>query len=357
MSKINARIAEYLNFNKSKKHFRKAFIFGTGIVLLIALLLAIGGEWLLLNYGWATKEQLEGSWWINLLILLAVSCIIGTVLSYFAGKIVLKPMEDLMDGMAKLASGDYTARLDFGDNESMKSFSDAFNALAKELQSTEILRSDFINNFSHEFKTPVASIIGLIKLMETGRMPKEKQKEYLSIIKEEANRLSDMTANVLNLSKIESQNILTDQTVFNLSEQIRTCVLLLEKNWTNKDLHLSLEFEEYEICGNESMLKQVWLNLLDNAVKFSNTGGELEVRIQPDEQGVAVFVLNTGEAIREEDREKIFHKFYQADTTHSKEGNGIGLSIVKHIVDLHKGKVAATSENGKTCFIVTLPRT
>ena len=193
--------------------------------------------------------------------------------------------------------------------------------------------------------------------MKKGDIPKEKQQQYLFIIEEEINRLSDMTTNVLNLTKIENQGILTGKTAFNVSEQLRKCLVLLEKKWAIKRLNLDVDFDEYTVAANEDMLKQVWFNLIDNAIKFSFKDGLLKIGIEETQEELVVSISNEGPEIPKEDYEKIFQKFYQTKYTTKKEGNGIGLSIVKHIVELHGGKVSAKSENGVTTFAVALPKT
>lgn len=180
--------------------------------------------------------------------------------------------------------------------------------------------------------------------------------EYLDIIEEESMRLSYMATNVLNLTKVENQSILSDVSAYNLSEQIRSCVLLLESKWEKKDLVFCLEFEEHTITANEELLKQVWINLIDNAVKFSPEKGRIKIQIGEEDASLKVSVSNTGSEIPAEKREKIFSKFYQAEESHAAEGNGIGLAIVKHIVHLHKGSVTAASGTGVTTFTVLLPK-
>ena len=143
-----------------------------------------------------------------------------------------------------------------------------------------MLHYDFINNFSHEFKTPIASINGLITLLKNKKLPENKKIQYLNIIEEEAERLISMTSNILNLSKVENKSILKDVENYNLSEQIRNCILLLEKKWSRKHLSLSLDFDEYYIDANIDMMKQVLVNLLDNAIKFADDKTELKVAIE-----------------------------------------------------------------------------
>ena len=164
-----------------------------------------------------------------------------------------------------------------------------------------------------------------------------------------------MATNVLNLTKIENQSILTDVERFNLSEQIRSCVLLLEEKWTAKKLVPELEFSEIDIEANEELLRQVWINLIDNAVKFVDPGGEVKVTIERSEGWLTVSVSDKGPSIPPQERNRIFSKFYQSDHSHAAEGNGIGLAVVKKIVDLHGGKVRAESADGITVFTVTLP--
>ena len=162
--------------------------------------------------------------------------------------------------------------------------------------------------------------------------------------------------NVLNLTKVENQTILTGVSRYNLSEQLRNCVLLLENKWSKKNLELNVDFEEHQICANEELLKQVWVNLLDNAIKFTPDDGLIEVAIGEDGNSIAVSVINSGSEIPEENRERIFQKFYQADESHATEGNGIGLAIVQKVVQLHQGKVKVESGKGRTSFTVILPK-
>ncbi|WP_088225591.1 HAMP domain-containing sensor histidine kinase [Desulfosporosinus sp. FKB] len=292
-----------------------------------------------------------------LVVMLAiVSILVGTVVAAVISRIPLKPVNVLINAMNRLASGDYGAMIDLGNFSIAREVSESFNTMASELQNTEMLRSDFVNNFSHEFKTPIVSIRGFAKLLKKENFTDELQREYLDIIVNESNRLADMATNVLDLTKIENQSILTDVTRFNLSEQIRNCVLLLEKKWSQKSLTITVDFDEYEIDANEEMLKQVWINLIDNAVKFSPIAGEIGISITKSLEVLAVSIKNNGTEICEEDRKRIFSKFYQGDTSHSSEGTGIGLSIVKRIIELHKGSISVISSPEETTFTILLPK-
>lgn len=168
-------------------------------------------------------------------------------------------------------------------------------------------------------------------------------------------RLSCMATNVLNLSRIETQTILTGVTKYDLSEQIRGAILLLEDKWTRKNIDIEPDFDEHMICANEELLKEVWINLMDNAIKFTPEGGVVMLRMAEKDGWIRVSVRNTGSEIPVEKQAKIFDRFYQADESHGTDGNGIGLTVVKKIVDLHGGTVTVTSANGITDFTVTLP--
>ena len=289
-----------------------------------------------------------------------ISVPIGALVSVAMVKFPLKPVRNLIDGMDALAAGDFKIRMNAGSimrrYPAFRDVSDSFNKMAEELESTEMLRSDFINNFSHEFKTPIVSIAGFAKLLKRGNLTQEQQQEYLSIIEEESMRLSYMATNVLSLTKVENQTILTDVTEFNLSEQIRSCILMLERKWDSKNLDLQLEFGEHQIQANEELLKQVWINLLDNAIKFTPDGHTVQVRVSENEESLMVAIMNTGSEILPEDQKKIFHKFYQADQSHATQGNGVGLAVVKRIVELHGGEISVSSENEVTVFTVRLPK-
>lgn len=280
---------------------------------------------------------------------------IGSALAIVFVNFPLRPIRRLMNGMRRLADGQFDERLDPGDFRPMKEMAHTFNSLASELQNTEMLRSDFVNSFSHEFKTPIVSIRGFAKLMLRSELTEEKRREYLNVIVDESTRLSNMATNVLNLTRVENQNILADVVKLNLSEQVRKCVLLLEKKWVAKDLAISADFAEYEIIADAELLEQVWLNLLDNAVKFSPVGGEIRVDINRMGEELQISVTNHGPMIPSEEIRHLYVKFWQGDSSRATEGTGIGLPLVKRIVELHKGRMEVQSTPEATIFTVVLP--
>ncbi|MBR4034753.1 MAG: HAMP domain-containing histidine kinase [Clostridia bacterium] len=351
-----------IDFNEQKQRFSLTLLFAciVFLILLTAIVLSVIAMFWLAWLGIIGSESGEIRFGSILLFMSGISLIIGSMIALLLGKIPLNPINKLVNGMNSLAAGNFKTRIEYeGLIERHPTFNEitkSFNTLAEELENTEVLRGDFINNFSHEFKTPIVSIAGFAKLLKKGNLSDEQRAEYLDAIEEESMRLSYMATNVLNMTKVENQTILSDVTRFNLSEQVRDVLLLLENAWTKKNIELQLDFDEYEIEANEELLKQVWINLIDNAVKFAPRCGTVAVDIKESEACVAVTVSNTGKEIDPEKLPKIFNKFYQADESHAGEGNGIGLAIVKRIVDLHGGIVTVISRNEMTSFKVELPR-
>ena len=294
-----------------------------------------------------------------LLFIFLNSLIIGFGVSLGFSRFPITPLNKIIDQTNRLASGDYSVRLKFekpiAAHPAFEQMSESFNTLAAELENTEMLRSDFINNFSHEFKTPIVSIMGFAKLLRHADLSEKERDEYIGIIEEESRRLSYMAQNVLDLTRVENQAILTDVVEYNVSEQLRSCILLLEHMWEPKEPRWELELGEFVMVANEELMRQVWINLLHNAVKFTPVGEKIAVNVEQTAEGTAVSVTNCGEEISLEKREHIFRKFYQADESHSSEGNGVGLAIVKRIVELHGGSVGVRCEAGETTFTVSLP--
>lgn len=281
----------------------------------------------------------------------ALACLlVGMVVAAIISVIPLRPLQKVMDATDKIASGDYSTRIDLGGPDEFRLLGEKFNHMAEELGSVEMLRKDFINNFSHEFKTPIVSIRGFAKMLQHDDLTEEERTEYLDTIISESERLTDLATNVLNLSKIEQQNILTNRNKFNVSEQIRLVIALLEGKWSEKNITFDFDCGERFYTGNEEMMKQVWINLLDNAIKFSPQGGTVTIRISKTVYGLSVTVQDQGVGISNEALPHIFDKFYQEDSSHSTKGNGLGLAIAHRIIKLHGGNLAVkeTGKNGTT---------
>lgn len=319
-----------------------------------AMLIVFLGAFVLYRLGIIDGNRPAG---IVLFLFALISLLVGVALSIMFSRFPLAPLRELMEATDRIAAGDYSARVSLKSPAELKRLSDKFNHMATEIGSVEMLRNDFINNFSHEFKTPIASIQGFAELLELDDLTQEERSEYIRIIIDESARLSSLASNILNLSKIEQQNILTGLTRFNVSEQIRRVIALLDKKWLAKDITVAFDCEEYYISGNEELLKQVWINLIDNAIKFSPAHETVEIGIRQTKQHLVFSLTNKGEEIPPCAVSHIFDKFYQADTSHATQGNGLGLAIAGKIVDLHSGSLeVAVSCADRTTFEVILPK-
>lgn len=290
-------------------------------------------------------------------VTLFVSIILGTLISIVVSRKILKPVNELIRSMEIVSKGDFSVQVpEPKEKTALSELMKSFNVMVKELGSIEIFRQSFINDFSHEFKTPIVSIRGFAKQLQKSTLTEEQRREYTDIIIEESERLTNMSSNILLLTRFENQKIVSDTKEFFLDEQIRKCVLLLEKQWDNKKIELNLGLSEIKYLSNEEMLSHVWINLLSNAIKFSSIGGEIRISCYQAEEYAVVEIEDRGTGIDKNTMEHIFEKFYQGDTARSVEGNGLGLSLVKRIVELCQGEITVRSEKGKgTVFTVRLP--
>ncbi len=293
---------------------------------------------------------------------IGASIVIGGLLAIIAGNIVLHPLAELIKATKKVMQGDYTAHLEMSWKEKytvaeLNQLISMFNDMTEELSRTEMFRKDFIANFSHEFKTPLASICGFARQLHEGDLTPEQQKEFSKIILDEAEYLSVLSANTLLLTNMENRDIISDKTTFSLDEQLRGCMLKLEPRWTEKNIEIDMDLDETEFLWNEQLLAHVWNNLFDNAVKFTPENGSIHVKCRKGSGVITVRVRNSGKAIPAEALPHIFEKFYQADASHATKGNGLGLPLVKRVLSLCGGQISvhSTEERG-TEFTVTLYR-
>ncbi|HBF14348.1 MAG TPA: sensor histidine kinase [Clostridiales bacterium] len=296
-------------------------------------------------------------------LLLGACALIATLLFALLSRYYLQPLKRLNRATKEIGEGHFDIHVQ-EDKEhpyhivpELQDLIRNFNEMAEELRGIELFRNDFINNFSHEFKTPIISIRGFAHELRQEGLTDEQRNEYAKIIEEESDRLARLSSNVLTLSKLENQQIVTGQTEFYLDEQIRQCILLLESEWSEKALEIVPELELLKVRGNEEMLALVWRNLLSNAIKFTPRGGRIEVRMAVTEQTVTVSVSDNGIGMSDEVRARVFEKFYQGDPSHAHAGYGVGLALVKRIVDLLKGTITVESREGfGSRFTVELPR-
>jgi len=297
------------------------------------------------------------SWLLLLLDLIGVGLFIGIGVTSVMSKYFFSPIFKLREAMGKVADGDFTVRLDTkSSSKEIQEVYSGFNLMAHELESTEMLQTDFVSNVSHEFKTPINAIEGYSTLLQECENLMDDQQEYVEKILFNTKRLSTLVGNILLLSKIENQDIPTKKTNIRLDEQIRQALLSLETAWTEKDIFFDVDMDSISYTCNESLLSHVWTNLIGNAIKFTPSGSTVKLRLKTKWNRIIFTVDDQGPGLSEETKNHLFDKFYQADTSHKQEGNGLGLTLVKRILAISGGDISAENlENGGCRFTVMLP--
>ena len=303
-------------------------------------------------------HTLNPNWNIPLLLeLVIVSVVVGGVMTAVISKIFFNPVKNLRQAMDKVANGDFAIQLDTDKSSSgeIKELYAGFNLMTNELKATEILQTDFISNVSHEFKTPINAIEGYSTLLQGCENLDDDQKEYVEKILFNTGRLSSLVSNILLISKIENQSIQAKREIFSLDEQIRETIVALETAWAPKSIDLDVELDSVKYNGNEIMMRHVWSNLIGNAIKFTPENSTVSIRLRNQKDKFIFRVTDQGEGLSDEAQKHLFDKFYQADTSHKSEGNGLGLALVKQILDIDGGDITAENVNGGGCrFTVTL---
>lgn len=285
------------------------------------------------------------------------SILLGTVIALFVGKLMIRPIQNMSNAFDELSKGNFSVKIPTDEKVvEIRKMAQHFNAMTYELSHMETLRSDFVANVSHEFKTPIAAIEGYATLLQNPNLTREKHDHYIEIILDNSRRLSNLSTNILTLSKLENQEMILDNREFRLDEQIRRTILLLEGKWSAKNIEFDMELPKQMYYGSEALLAQVWSNILDNAIKHSPEGSMIHVTIQAADKWLTVSIADHGDGITEEVQKHMFEKFYQGDNSRKAEGNGLGLALVKRIVDLCSGTVTVQSAPGQgAVFSVTLP--
>lgn len=270
---------------------------------------------------------------------------------------ILCPIGFISLAAKKVAEGDFSVQVPATKSlQAIRELTDNFNRMVQELNSIESLRNDFVTTVSHEFKTPLAAIEGYATLLQDPSLSESDRNEYTRIIIDSTRQLTTMTGNILLLSRLEKQEIVTGRTTFSLDEQIRQAILLLEPLWEKKHLNLDIDMTDCKFYGNCEMLSQVWINLLQNAIKFTPAGGVLSVTLKLAGNEITVAVSDTGVGMDDDTMKRIFEKFYSKNSDPDEKGNGLGLSITKRIVDLMHGRIEVSSKvNEGSCFKVILP--
>lgn len=324
-------------------------------VLCITALLIFAVAYLLYRNGILAEHK--ESPMIPIFFLILLSALIAMVLFCLVAQFILRPIRRFTEATKEVAKGNFNVTMEEASRvDEVRELTHYFNQMTQELAGTETLRTDFVVNVSHEFKTPLAAIEGYATLLQDNELSKEEWEEYTHMIIDSSRELSTLAENILNLSRLENQEVLLDKKMFRLDEQIREVIVLLEPKWGKKEIELEIDLAKARFYSNKSLLRQVWLNLIDNAIKFTPESGHIRIQLSRRHGCFIVEIQDDGKGIAPADQTHIFEKFYQVSKARKDHGNGLGLALVKRIVELCQGTVKVQSEPGKgSTFTVSLP--
>ncbi|SPE41910.1 Two-component sensor histidine kinase [Candidatus Sulfopaludibacter sp. SbA3] len=295
---------------------------------------------------------------LGLALMVLTALIAGT---FFFRSRAQKPFSNIIDALERIARGDFSTRVDHGRQTGgpVGELVQSVNNMALQLDQMEKMRQEFISNVSHEIQSPLTSIRGFASALRQGDVGDESRSHYLDIIEAESTRLSLLSANLLKLASLETDQVRFQPAPFRLDTQIRSLILACEPQWSGKHLGMDVSLEEAGITGDEQLLSQVWSNLIFNSIKFTPEGGKVRVALHKRADQVEVSIADTGIGIAPEDQPHVFERFYKADKSRNRSagGSGLGLAIAKKVVQLHRGTIAVQSQPGAgATFIVELPR-
>lgn len=337
----------------------KSITFSKYVVIFLIMLFFCG------SYAGIYFMQIQDSELIYVILsmltyIIVISAAVCVLFAFFRRKVLMRPVYRLCEAAQKVAKGDFSIRLSpmrkDGKKDEFEVLFEDFNTMASELESTEILKNDFVSNVSHELKTPLAVIQNYASILQSDELTDEERKEYSSRIGAAANRLSVLITNILQVNRLENQKISPVLHPFNLSEALSRCILNYDTLLDEKEIELETQLDQNLIVdGDENLLDMVWNNLISNAIKFTPENGKIEIEAKKEGNTVFVSISDNGCGISPESLHRIFDKFYQADTSHATEGNGLGLALVKRILDLLGGDISVTSVPAKgSVFTVKL---
>lgn len=340
-----------------------------GAILLLTTVIAVGSVIVHYSTGYFYAHYLTNlsdltkqiiNTFLTFLLLMLAGAIFGRV---FHHPKQMKMVKEILQAIRSISRGEFNVSVDlekfrnaFGGE--IGKIIDSFNHMAINLNQMESMRQEFISNVSHEIQSPLTSIKGFAKVLQNEDLPLEERKQYLSIIEFESSRLSKLSDNLLKLTSLESQSTPLEKSSYSLNSQLMYVLLSCEPQIVEKNIKMTVNLSKVDIVGDESLLNQVWMNLITNSIKFTPNNGEIEVSLIQENDKVLIKVQDTGIGISDEDQVHIFERFYKADKSRDRTtiGNGLGLSIVKKIIEMHNGIVYVKSEVGKgSIFIVELP--
>ena len=347
--------------NKTKYDKTKYDLFAKlGVASFVSIVAAVGifsGAYYILEN---LNVEINDVWWVIIIAAIS-SVVVGAVLTLIVNKAFFSPIRDLGDVTQKVSQGDFSVQLKEQTKRNGELKTDElsalihnFNIMVNELDKNKMLGSDFVSNISHEFKTPLANIKGHAEILKSCKSP-EQIVEFCDNIIEAADSLTNLTSNILKLSKLENHAIL-EPNEFRIDEQIRMAMIAQESKWSEKNLNINLDLDEVTIFYDETLFAHVWQNLISNAIKFSHDGGDINIVLRKYEKEVVFVIKDNGIGMSADTQKRIFEKFYQGDMSRAKEGNGLGLALVKRILDNSHCSINVASEEGKgSTFTVKIP--
>ncbi len=357
-SDISAKVSEFTGTVKRKFFFwnmQSSMLLMFSIIMLTSS--TVTGVICVTIFALADLPDNFVGWFLFFALIFAAG--LGIFLAIIFSRLWLGAAKNLARAADEVARGNFSVRIpEKRHHGEFRAMLRAFNHMTEHLAHTEMFRNDFINYFSHEFKTPIVSMRGFARQLEDPNLTEEQKSEYVRIIIDECNRLTGLSSNILLLAQFENQKIITSPTTFSVDEQIRRVLVVLEKEWSKKNIELDLDkMEEVHITTNEEMLSLVWTNLITNAIKYNNDGGKIEIICRDEGDRLHVVIADNGIGMSEETKTHVFEKFFQGDTSHKTVGNGLGLALVMRIVELCHGTIEVDSTEGEgSTFAVTLPK-
>ncbi len=341
--------------NKKKRPFHFSFVARVTFIVFLCLAASV-----LLTLGLASLlsslSQLTANLFVYILLLLGVSALITVIIFRLVAPPLMTSEQKINDILEQIAKGNFDVKIPLTKSKYVNQTIASVNTVLEELKSVKIMRNDFISNFSHELKTPMVTINGFAELLLSDDVTEADRKEYAQIIYDESRRLTKLSQNILLLNKLNAQNIIQDKTDYALDEQLRQSLSGFMREIEAKNLQVECRAVSVDFHGNADLIQQIWINLISNAIKFSPTGGTITLSLERQKDNAVVRIADEGCGMDEETVKHIFDQFYQGDSSHTTEGSGLGLSIVRRIVELCHGAVLVRSrpEEGSV-FTVILP--
>ena len=295
-------------------------------------------------------------WWAVVILMICSIAISTSLVRGFGNRILFGSLRQIIDASKAVANGDFTQRLESPKEKETAEICDSFNEMVDKLGNNEMLARDFVSNVSHQFRTPLSSIHGYAQLLESENLTDEERNEYISVIKDKSISLSELVNDILELSRLEHQSSAISKETFSLDEQLRKCLLTMDKSLDEKNIEILLDLKPIKFFGCRELLAEVWNNLLENAIKFSNDNGVIQISLDSDDRNVIVKIKDNGIGMSSETQARIYDRFYRGSEVHDRPGSGLGMSMVNNIITKHDGTIKLESELGKgTVFTVYLP--